>query len=137
MASEIVKFIDIDINKVYAPLTKYMYQNPDCTVLLYGGFGSGKSHFAAIIFLLRLLGSKELYGAESNDVAIRKNFTDVKGSQFEFILKIAKKYDLLQYVKYRNSNPRCLYTTESKSRIFAAGTSDIESFKSKTPNRKY
>jgi phage terminase large subunit len=46
-------------------------------------------------------------------------------------MKVAKKYGLDKYVKYRDSNPRCLYSTESKSRIFAAGTADVENIKSK------
>lgn len=129
--SELTKFIDITYNKVYAPMLRYINNTGDCTFLLYGGWGSGKSHLAAVIFLMRLLGSKEIYGYDSNDVALRKNFTDIKESQFKFIQKIAQMYKLDKYIKYRDSNPRCLYNTENKSRIYAAGTADVENLKSK------
>lgn len=114
------RYIDCEINQSYRDLLN----NEQRYLLLYGGAGSGKSHFAAQKILLRML-------LEPNQrfLVCRKVARTIRNSQFRLFKDLIAQYGLGQYFSVSEQRMEIICTLNG-NQIISTGVDDPEKLKS-------
>lgn len=111
--------IDIDINGAYhgAKESKNRYR------IIYGGAGSGKSHYLAQETILNMLSSPDYYY-----LVVRKTSKSIRHSVFQLLIDLISAYELSGFFKVNKSDMsiRCI----NGSRLITSGLDDVEKLKS-------
>lgn len=112
--------LGLAINKIYQPV----FYNKDRFLVLYGGAGSGKSHFAAQKVLLRCM-----LEAGHRIVVTRKVARTLRQSCFALLKAVINQWDLGLYWKV-NETDMTLTHTVNGSMLICVGMDDPEKLKS-------
>jgi len=120
MSEEENKFTIDKINECYR---KFLHDKSRY-LLLYGGAGSGKSHFAAQKFLRRMLDEQN-----HRLLLIRKVARTIRNSQFSLIKSLIYDYDLENKFRFRESD-LTITNSENNNVIISVGVDDREKLKS-------
>jgi len=110
--------IRIKLNEYFKPLLK----NEDRYLILYGGGGSGKSHFIAQKILIRCLQGKERV------LCCRKTAASIKNSVFKLFSDIISFQGLSVIITTNKSDYS--FTFANGSQIITSGLDDVEKLKS-------
>ena len=111
--------IEVKINKAFKEACKTKARHR----VLYGGAGSGKSHFVAQEFLLKMLENKE-----HNILVVRKTQKSIRHSVFQLFTDLINEMDLRSLFKI-NKSELAIYC-KNGSRIITSGLDDVEKLKS-------
>lgn len=110
-------------NDIYYPL----YANKDRYLVMYGGAGSGKSHFAAQKLLIRIIKAIK-HGYKEKFLALRKTGPAVRKSVYSLIKNYIQKWNLSKLVDINKT--AMTFTFEGGSEILCSGLDDPEKIKS-------
>ena len=111
--------LTIAINKAYKPakLSKNRYR------VLYGGSGSGKSHYMGQETILSMLSS-----GEYSYLVARKTNRSIRHSVFLLLTSLISEYNLAEYFTVNKSDMSI--TCATGSRLVTSGLDDVEKLKS-------
>lgn len=109
----------IKINAVYKKAKK----SKDRYRVLYGGAGSGKSHFKGQEVLLNMMSSKEY-----SYLVVRKTGKSIRNSVFRLLSEMIVEYDLLSYFSINKTE--MMITCVTGSSLITSGLDDVEKLKS-------
>lgn len=107
------------LNKAYKPATEHKGRYR----VLYGGSGSGKSHFAAQEILLNMLDRKDY-----NYLAVRKVSKTLRHSVFRLLTDMIKEYNLSDYFAINKTEMTIISATGSS--LITSGLDNVEKLKS-------
>ena len=109
----------VKLNKSFkdAHLSKERYR------VLYGGAGSGKSHFVAQETLLNMLSDKRY-----NYLAVRKTGKSIRNSLFRLMVEIINEYNLSS--KFTINKTEMSIHCKNGSNLITSGLDDVEKLKS-------
>lgn len=91
--------------------------------VLYGGAGSGKSHYVAQEILLNMLSSSEY-----SYLAVRKTSKSIRNSLFRLMVDLISEYNLTPYFKINRTE--MMITCATGSSLITSGLDDVEKLKS-------
>ena len=91
--------------------------------VLYGGAGSGKSHYAAQEFLLKMLEHGNI-----GILGIRDTGKSIRNSIYQLMQNLIKEYDLTDY--FITNKTEMSFTCVNGARFITSGLDDVEKLKS-------
>ncbi len=91
--------------------------------IIYGGSGSGKSHFVAQEIVLNMLSN-----GEYRYLVVRKTGKSIRRTAFQLLLELISEYDLSQYFKVNETE--MLIKCKSGATLITSGLDDVEKLKS-------
>ena len=111
--------MEIVMNQAYksAKMTDKRYR------IIFGGAGSGKSHYVAQETILNMLSSSDY-----SYLAVRKTNRSIRHSVYQLIVNLIGEYDLNKYFAINKSEMSIQCTTGS--RLITSGLDDVEKLKS-------
>ena len=109
----------ISMNKVF----KDAYHAPERYRVLYGGAGSGKSHYVAQEAILNMLESKEY-----RYLAVRKTGRSLRNSVFKLMVDMILELNLGEFFKINITEMSI--TCKNGSSLVTSGLDDVEKLKS-------
>lgn len=111
--------LEININAAYKPATqtKARYR------ILYGGAGSGKSHFVAQEVLLNMMSDKEY-----SYLVVRKTGKSIRNSVFRLLTEMINDKGLSGYFKINKTEMTIMCVTGAS--LITSGLDDVEKLKS-------
>lgn len=117
MTTKIKKQIKINVVYKKAKKSKNRYR------VLYGGAGSGKSHFVGQEVLLNMMSSKEY-----SYLVVRKTGKSIRNSVFRLLSEMIRDYDLTSYFSINKTDMAITCVTGSS--LITSGLDDVEKLKS-------
>ena len=113
--------MQVSMNKAYKPArdTKARYR------VIYGGSGSGKSHYVGQEILLSMLSSGQF-----SYLVARKTNRSIRHSVFQLLSSLISEYNLAEYFTVNKSDMSIICATGS--RLVTSGLDDVEKLKSIT-----
>lgn len=109
----------IRLNKVF----KDAYESTERYRVLYGGAGSGKSHYVAQETLLNMISS-----GNYRYLAVRKTGRSIRHSVFKLLLDLILEFNLREY--FRINVTEMSITCNNGSSLITSGLDDVEKLKS-------
>lgn len=111
--------VSISLNGCYKGVneTKARYR------VIYGGSGSGKSHFVAQETILNMLSN-----GNYQYLVVRKTGKSIRNSVFQLIMTLLSEYDLMGYFEVNKSDMSLVCSTGA--RLVTSGLDDVEKLKS-------
>ena len=111
--------VEIELNTSYrsAHESKARYR------VLYGGAGSGKSHFVAQETLLNMLSSPSY-----SYLVVRKTSKSIRNSVFRLLVEMISEFDIAEY--FRINKTEMTITCATGSSLITSGLDDVEKLKS-------
>lgn len=91
--------------------------------IIYGGSGSGKSHFVAQEIVLNMLSN-----GDYRYLVVRKTGKSIRRTAFQLLLELISEYDLSQYFKVNETE--MLIKCKSGATLITSGLDDVEKLKS-------
>lgn len=91
--------------------------------VLYGGAGSGKSHFTAQETLLNMLSSSDY-----SYLVVRKTSKSIRNSVFRLLVEMISEFDIAEY--FRINKTDMTITCATGSSLITSGLDDVEKLKS-------
>ena len=91
--------------------------------VLYGGAGSGKSHFTAQETLLNMLSSSNY-----SYLVVRKTSKSIRNSVFRLLVEMISEFDIAEY--FRINKTEMTITCATGSSLITSGLDDVEKLKS-------
>lgn len=117
MTTKIKKQIKINVVYKKAKKSKNRYR------VLYGGAGSGKSHFVGQEVLLNMMSSKEY-----SYLVVRKTGKSIRNSVFRLLSEMIRDYELTSYFNINKTDMAITCVTGSS--LITSGLDDVEKLKS-------
>ena len=111
--------LEININAAYKPATKTKARYR----ILYGGAGSGKSHFVAQEVLLNMMSDKEY-----SYLVVRKTGKSIRNSVFRLLTEMINDNNLSGYFKINKTEMTIMCVTGAS--LITSGLDDVEKLKS-------
>ena len=111
--------LEININAAYKPATKTKARYR----VLYGGAGSGKSHFVAQEVLLNMMSDKEY-----SYLVVRKTGKSIRNSVFRLLTEMINDKGLSGYFKVNKTEMTIICVTGAS--LITSGLDDVEKLKS-------
>ena len=111
--------LEININAAYKPATKTKARYR----VLYGGAGSGKSHFVAQEVLLNMMSDKEY-----SYLVVRKTGKSIRNSVFRLLTEMINDNNLSGYFKINKTEMTIMCVTGAS--LITSGLDDVEKLKS-------
>jgi len=109
----------VEINKVYKKASK----NKSRYRIIYGGSGSGKSHYLAQETIINMLQNKDY-----NYLVVRKTAKSIRNSVFESVVTLIKDMNFIEM--FRINKTEMSITCINGSKLITAGLDDVEKLKS-------
>lgn len=111
--------MELKLNGVYKQATK----SKDRYRVLYGGAGSGKSHFVGQETLLNML-----YKPDYSYLIVRKTGKSIRNSVFRLLVEMISDYNLSSYFSINKTEMTIMCVTGSS--LITSGLDDVEKLKS-------
>ena len=111
--------LEININAAYKPATKTKARYR----VLYGGAGSGKSHFVAQEVLLNMMSNKEY-----SYLVVRKTGKSIRNSVFRLLTEMINDNNLSGYFEINKTEMTIMCVTGAS--LITSGLDDVEKLKS-------